>query len=248
MLDRLSRRRAICVSLLLIIYSLAFTSHAQAQKRRGSGGSMRAVVIDERLAALRTEPRLTAPLDQRLSRGRQVTIIGEKRGVDGVNFYRVAVTSRTRGWLQAESVASPTRPGDDERLLRLIRGSEDFDRVERACIFLDTFHKSSLRPTVLLLHAEAAEEFADKLSREAGRRLNEREMAAGGAPVHSYFMNYNGLDRFNRAGITFVFDPAAKRFHYDGTSWREIIRRYPQSPEAEQARARLNMLNATHKQ
>ena len=60
-------------------------------------------------------------------------------------------------------------------------------------------------------------------------------------------MNYNGLDRFNRAGITFVFDPAAKRFHYDGTSWREIVRRYPQSPEAEQARARLNMLNPTHK-
>jgi hypothetical protein len=69
-------------------------------------------------------------------------------------------------------------------------------------------------------------------------------MTAGGAPVHSYFLNYNGIDRYRRQGVVFTFDSAAKQFHYDGAAWREIVRRYPQSPEAEQARARLNGLPA----
>ena len=64
-------------------------------------------------------------------------------------------------------------------------------------------------------------------------------MTAGGAPEFSYFMNFNELDRYNRQGIGFVFDPATKQFHYDGAAWREIVRRHPQSPEAVEARKRL---------
>lgn len=244
MFSRLFRIRRICTSLALIVYSLAFVGPGEAQKRRAPAGGQRAVVVDERLAAVRKEPRLAAPLVERLSRGHMIAIMGPGRAVDGVNFYRIAVTSRTRGWLQAESVVSPLRQNDDERLLRLIRGSEGFDRIARANIFLETFPKSPLRPTVLLLYGDAAEEAAEKLSHEAARRLDEREMTAGGAPVHSYFLNYNGLDRYNRHGITFVFDRAAKRFHYDGTSWREIMRRYPHSPEMAEARKRLDLLSA----
>ena len=244
MFNRSSKISLVLASLAAVVCALSITHEASAQQRRNApGGGQRAVVVDERLAALRDEPQLSARLLQRMSRGRMVAIMGAKRSPEGVTFYRVAVTRRTRGWLQSEAVISPTRAGDDERLLRLIRGSEEFDRIVRARIFLELFTRSPLRPAVLMIYAEAAEEAARKLSTEAGRRLDEREMAAGGAPRFSYFLNYNGLDRYNRQGIGFTYDPATKQFHYDGASWRELLRRYPRSSEAERARARLNGLS-----
>jgi hypothetical protein len=225
----------------LIVLSCFSESFAQTSRRAPAGG-MRAVVIDERLAALRDEPSFAARLLQRMSRGRTVAVLGQKRASEGVTFYRVAVTRRTRGWLQSEAVVVPGRAGEDDRLLRLIRGSEDFDRLARARIFLDIFPRSPLRASVLRLYGEEAEAAAVKLSRDAARRLEEREIAAGGAPPVSYFMNYNGLDRYRRQDIVFTFDPARKQYHYDGAAWREILRRYPDSPEAIEARKRLEAL------
>ncbi len=224
---------------------LLFGVDAVAQKKRAPVGARVAVVVDERLAALRDAPDFSANLLQRMSRGRTVTVLGTKRGPDGVTFYRVGVTSRTSGWLQTEAVVRPANVGDDERLLRLVKGSTGFDRIERASIFLEMFPRSTLRAAVLLLLGEAAEREAAELSRAAPRRLDAREMEAGGAPVHTYFLNYNGLDRFRRQGVVFTFDTATKRFHYDGAAWREIVRRHPRSPEAEQARARLAALPAS---
>ena len=63
-------------------------------------------------------------------------------------------------------------------------------------------------------------------------------MNAGGAPLFSYYPNFNELDRYNRQGITFLFDAQAKRFRYDGEGWQELARRYPKSPEAAEARKR----------
>jgi hypothetical protein len=229
---------------LCLIALTAFPT-STAQQRRAPVGGARAVIIDERLAALRDEPSLSARLLQRMSRGRMVAILGQKRAPEGVTFYRVAVTRRTRGWLQSDAVVQPGRAGDDERLLRLIRGSADFDRIARARIFLDLFTKSSLRPAVLMLYGEAAEEAASRLSRDAVRRLEEKEMAAGGAPVISYFMNYNGLDRYRRQDIVFNFDLSRKQFRYDGAAWREILQRYPRSREAEEARKRLDSVATT---
>lgn len=234
-----SKRIIFALGLLL----LSCFSQSNAQQRRGPAGGTRAVVVDERLAVLRDEPSLSARLMQRMSRGRMVSILGMKRAAEGVLFYRVAVTRRTRGWLQSEAVVLPGRAGDDERLLRLIRASDDFDRITRARIFLDMYQKSPLRSTVLMLYGEAAEEAALRLSRDAVRRLQEREMAAGGAPQFSYFMNYNGLDRYRKQDIVFTFDAARKQYHYDGAPWREILRRYPQSSEAQEARSRLESLS-----
>jgi hypothetical protein len=64
-------------------------------------------------------------------------------------------------------------------------------------------------------------------------------MEAGGAPPASYFLNYNGLDRYRREGVVFDFDAAAGQFRYDGAAFREILRRHPHSPEASEARKRL---------
>lgn len=204
----------------------------------------RAVVVDERLAALRDEPNLSANLLQRMSRGRVVSVRGVRRSPDGVTFYRVMVTRRTGGWVQSEAVISPGRREDEARLLRLIQSSEDFDRLVRARIFLEVFTRSPLRPAVLMLLGDEAEKSAARLSRDAVRRLDEKEMAAGGAPVFSYFLNFNGLDRYRRQGVAFVFDRAAKQFHYDGAAWREVLRRHPRSPEADEARKRLAALAA----
>ena len=228
--------------LTLSVISLIFPMDVNAQRKRAPGGGPAAVVVDERLAVLRDEPSLSAHLLQRLSRGRPVSIINVKRSHEGVTFYRVAVTSRTRGWLQMEAVVSPARKGDDQRLLNLIRASNDFDRIARACIFIEVYPRSALRPTVLLLLGIAAEEAAIKLSNEAARRLDENEMNASGALPFSYLMNFSGLDRYRRQGLDFTLDNAGKQFHYNGASWREIVRRYPGSTEAGEARKRLGTL------
>ena len=209
-----------------------------AQKRKPPTGGRLAVVIDERLAALRATPQLNGKLVRRLSRGRLVAVRSSKTTADGVTFFLVNVSTRTHGWIQREAVASPSRRGDDERLLRLIEGCHGFDRISRTRIFLNHFSRSPLRPKVLLLLGESAEEIADKLSRDTARKLTVK----GDAPEFTYFMNYTGLDRYNRLGVRFTFNPVTRRFHYEGAAWRELIRRYPRSNEAREARKYLDVL------
>ena len=240
-IDRLRKfmPAVICVFLFLL------PANSLAKRRPPAGGRV-AVVVDERLSALRSTPELSGTLIRRMSRGALVAIKGERRSRDGVVFYRVNVTTRTSGWIQRDAVAARSRAGDDARLLHLIKASEDFDRVVRARIFLDNFTGSEFRPEVLLIYAQAAEDIAGHLSREAMRRLDQKEMEAGGAPLHSYFLNYNGLDRYNRQGITFTFDAREKMLRYDGEGWQELIHRYPRSPEAAEARKKLATLNASN--
>lgn len=229
-------------SSLLLCALLVLSGASAFAKRRAPAGGRVAIVVDERLSALRATPELSGTLLRRVGRGGLVAVRGEKRNRDGVVFYRVNVTSRTSGWIQREALVSPSRLGDDARLLRLIKGSEDFDRIARARIFLDNFTSSEFRPEVLLIYAQAAEDIAGRLSRDASRRLDEKEMAAGGAPLFSYYLNFNELDRYNRQGITFVFDARTKRFRYDGEAWQELVHRYPRRPEAAEARKRLQAL------
>jgi hypothetical protein len=206
-----------------------------AQQRKPPAGGRLAVVVDERLAALRSTPQLTGRLVRRLSRGRLVAIRSFKTNPEGITFFLVNVTRRTHGWIQRDAVISPSRSGDDRRLLTLIQCSDGFDRIVRARIFLDYLPRSPLRPEVLLLLGDTAEHLAAKLSIDAARRLKD----LGDAPEFSYYLNYTGLDRYNRQRVGFVFDKTTKRFHYDGAAWRELIRRYPRSREASVARERL---------
>jgi hypothetical protein len=237
-----SLRKFIPAVLFLSLFLLSANSFA---RRRPPAGGRVAIVVDERLSALRATPELSGKLMRRMGRGAFVAVKGERRSRDGVIFYRVIVTSRTSGWVQRDALVSPARSGDDLRLLRLIKGTDEFDRIARARIFLDNFTGSALRPEVLLIYAQAAEDIAGRLSREAARRLNEQEMEAGGAPLHSYFLNYTGLDRYNRQGITFIFDAREKRLRYDGEGWQELVHRYPRSPEAAEARKRLQPRQTT---
>jgi hypothetical protein len=240
MITKLSR--ALIAILCLTIFFQFSQAPLYGQKRRIPPGGNIAIVVDERLAALRNAPELSARLLRRLSHGRFVSIHGSQRNREGLTFYRVAVNRRTVGWLQSDAVVASWRAGDDDRLLRLIKGSDEFERLARAHLFLETFPRSPLRPQVLLLYGDAAEEAAAKLSREAQRRFERNEVPADGAPEFSYFLNFSALDRYNRQGATFVFDRATKQFHYEGATWRELLRRHPNTTEAAEARKRLDAL------
>ncbi|HKZ79663.1 MAG TPA: hypothetical protein VJ124_15425 [Pyrinomonadaceae bacterium] len=222
-----------------ILLCAALPGFADGRNRIGPIRRSTAIVVDERLSALRAAPALSAELFHRVARGRMLVVRAERNGVDGIVFYKVNVTRRTSGWIQREAVIRPRQPGEDRRLFRLIGASKDFDLIIRARIFLQVFPHSPLRPQVLLLYAAAAEGASEKLSRDVSRRLDRAEMEAGGAPEFSYFLNYTGLDRYNRQGVRFAFDVKSKEFRYDGKAYREIMRRYPGSPEAVEARKRL---------
>jgi hypothetical protein len=226
---RLTFLAAICFVLTLN------TQLISAQKPKAPPGGRIAIVVDERLSALRATPDLRASLVRRLGRGRLVAIKSVKTSRDGIVFLLVNASRRTHGWIQREAVVIASRAGDDKRLLSLIKSSVEFDRIVRARIFLDYFPRSTLRAQALLLMGDAAEQASEKLTRDSARRLAE-EFAA---PEFSYFLNYSGLDRYNRQGVTFVFDQKTRRLHYDGSAWREIVRRFPHSAEAEVARSRL---------
>ena len=144
--------------------------------------------------------------------------------------------------MQAEAVVAKRKKGDDERLARLVQASEGFEQIERSQLYLENFQNSELSPTILLLLGDLAEENALKLSNEATRRLDRSEMAATGAPLHSFYLNYAGLDRYRKLDINFLFNVNTKQFHYDGASWNTIISKFPKSSEVEEAKKRLDSL------
>ena len=227
--------RKLTFFLFLVFFSQGISI---AQRKPPTGGRL-AIVVEERLAALRATPQLSGRLVRRLGRGRMVAIRSAKTDADGITFFLVNVSSRTHGWIQREAVVSPVRAGDDKRLVRLIERSQGFDRISRARIFLDHFTRSPLRPDILLLLGDAAEELAAQLSADAARRLKDDP---GEAPEFSYYLNYSGLDRYNRQRVGFVLDKSTRRFHYDGAAWRELIRRYPRTTQAAEAKNRLAVL------
>jgi hypothetical protein len=221
----------------LILFTCNSDALGQSRKQKAPPGGRIGVVVDERLAALRDSPRLNGKLIRRLGRGRLVAIKSLRKTDDAV-FLLVNINSRTQGWIQREAVVSPWRLDDAERLFQLIKESAEFDQIVRARLFLDHFPKSTRRAEVLLLLGDAAEVISTKLSRDADRRF-ENESAA---MKKSYYLNYSGLDRYNRQGVSFVFNEESQRLHYDGAAWRELVRRFPRSPQASAAVLRLGLL------
>jgi hypothetical protein len=244
-------KRFLLLTFLLVSFAL-FPPNLSAQKRRVPKKSVvaaqksttsinSAIVVDERLAVLRAEPSLYSRPIQRMRIGRIVQISGTKQA-DGVTFYRVTAVPNNFGWVQADAVVGKQKTGDDARLAKLVQGLDGFEQIECAMLFLDTFTDSTLRPQILLLSGDLLEEIALKLSAEATRRLNRREMAASGAPVHSFYLNYVSLDRYRKLGVSFLFNSSTKHFHYNGAAWKEIIAKSPKSSEAAEAQKRLDAL------
>ena len=241
-------RRFVCFTFLLV--SFAFPPYLDAQKRRvpkkpiaqtSSAKLTTAIVVDQRLSVLRAEPSLYARPIQRMRIGRTVQISGAKQA-DGVTFYRVTAPPNNFGWVQSDAVVARQKNGDDARLAKLVQALDGFEQIECAMLFLETFSESALRPQILLLLGDVLEDTALRLSAEATRRLNKREMAASGAPLHTFYLNYVSLDRYRRLGAGFLFNSSAKLLHYDGAAWKEIAAKFPKSTEAVEAQKRLEAL------
>lgn len=200
-----------------------------------------AVVIDEKLSALREAPSLYAVPIQRMRRGRRVRITAVRES-GGIKFFRVDAIPAITGWIQAEAVFGKFRPEDEERFATLVHASNGFDQIELAVTFLEMYPSSALRPSILLMFGDLAESTAVKLSRDANRRISRREMAATAAPEHTYYLNFVSLDRYRRLGIVFLFNKRTRRFHYNGDSWKEIIEKFPRASEVPEAQKRLDSL------
>jgi len=232
---------------LIIALSLALvaTLTASAQSRRNVFvPGQRAVVFDERLSALRAQPDVKAPLEQRLRRGRRVGVLGSATNKDGAKFLRVAVSRNTRGWILAGAVIRPGNAADAEKLMGLIEETRDeFTKARLAKLCADEFRSTKFAPKALLILAETAESAADRLTRDAKRRVGDDEPDAD-MSKRNFMLNFAGLDRYNRIGVTFDYDAASDRIVYDGAAYRELARRHPKSLEAKDASERLGKLNS----
>jgi hypothetical protein len=231
---------------LIAAFALAavatITATAQSERKVFLPGQ-RAIVFDERLSPLRARPDVKAPLKQRMRRGRRLGVLGAATARDGAKFFRVAVSRNTRGWVLAGAVIRPGVAADAERLMRLIEETRDeFTKARLARLYADEFRSTNFAPKALMILGETAEGAAERLSRDAKRRVGEDDSDAGpnaGLTKRDFLLNYAGLDRYNRIGVTFDYDAASDRIVYDGAAYRELLRHYPQSAEAQAVQVKL---------
>lgn len=247
-----SHRRLPCLLAFALLVAVSSQVSAQHSVRRNQpGAGQRAVVIDERLSALREQPEATAALKQRLRRGRIVGIIRTARRKGGPAYCLVAVTRRTRGWVLAEALARSGREPDAQRLLKMIEETrDDFTRARLARLCADEFSRTTSAPRALLVLGDAAAAASQRLSREARKRAGtggEESDSDARLSRRNYLLNDTGLDRWNRAGIAFSYEAGTDRLVYDGAAWRELRRKYPRSDEAQQAQERLKQARSAAK-
>lgn len=211
------------------------TACAQSRARRNIAGQ-RAVVIDERVAALRERPDVKAPIRQRLRRGRILGVLKT-----GSQYQFVQITRRTRGWILSEAIVRSGNAEDAARLLELAQATEDlFTRARLARICADEFRNAPAASRALLLLAQAAEAAGPRLTREAHRQNGSPGRKPDEARQwRELRLSHPSLDRWNRIGITFDYDAEADSIVYDGAAYQELLRKYPRSEEAQTVQARL---------
>ena len=125
--------------------------------------------------------------------------------------------------------------------MKLIEATDSVDKITLCKLLCEHFGKSKLVPRAMLLLGEESERVADTLSQRTRRRLAEVRGAV--AKTRDYYLSDAGLDRFSKLGVVFDFNEASGAFVYDGRSYRELIKRFPGSKEAQQARPRLELIS-----
>lgn len=239
---------ALCAVIVTLVFTSAIAQTFPIKKRKKTIPGQRAIVYDERLSALRTQPDIKAELVSRLHREREVGIIGPPRSTsNGPVFYPVAVSRNMRGWIIAEALARPQQKKDAARMMSLIEDTKDeFGRARLARLCADQYRGKDLAPQALLILGQTAELAANKLSRDARKRVGDPdEIPSKHLTERAYMLNYVGLDRYNKLGITFDYDEVKERLIYDGAAYREILKYYPRSSAAVEARRHLENLKQT---
>jgi hypothetical protein len=237
--------RLLFVALCLIVLTLSSVSAQtfKIKKRNKNIPGQRAIVYDERLSALRTQPDVKAQLISRLHRDREVGIIGAPRSTkSGAMFYPIAVSRNMRGWIIAEALARPQQKQDAKRMMGLIEDTkDDFTRVRLARLAADQFRGMTVAASALLTLGKTVEQASIKLSRDARKRAGEPdEVTDKNLSERDFMLNFVGLDRYNKLGVTFNYGD--DRLIYDGAAYREILQKYPRSAEATEARTLLEKL------
>jgi len=219
---------------------LCQTPGKTAAKQNGAESSFRkAFVVDDRIAALRQDADIRSQVVHRLRVGRPVLITGV-RSSGRARFYRVAVTRRTRGWIHEAAVAAPGRAGDDARVVKIIESEKDgLNRLSLCRLFLEHFNRSPLAPRVLLALGEEADRAATGLGQRARKRLESLSEENPAADLRDYYLSDAGLDRYSKLHIRFDFNPATSEYVYDGQAYRDIIKHYGRSAEAQSAQKHL---------
>ncbi|MFN0124602.1 MAG: hypothetical protein ACKV2V_29220 [Blastocatellia bacterium] len=220
--------RSVILTGMLFLFMIV---SATAQTRKQPLPGQRAIVIDDRLSAVREKPDVRAPIRQRLGRGRVIGVASA-----GARWHQVYVSRRTRGWILADAIARSGRAADAARLLQLIETIPDeFQRARLARMCATEFRHTATAPKALLLLGQAAAAAGERLTRDARRRMGDAGRDNARLPRREFMLSFAGLDRWNRAGITFSYDAAADRIVYDGAAYRDLQRHYPRSAEARQA-------------
>lgn len=210
--------------------------------------SQKAFVVDDRLSALRKAADLKAPVLRRLRPPRPVYLL-ESRGAQSgqPKFYRVAVTRRTRGWLHEAAIVVPGRAHEDARLMNLLEatrlekeGIANFaDRLVLGKLFIERFAYSKMMAKALLLFAEDGDRLASLLNRTAHQHLKDFAEETAHVRVRDLYLSDPGLDRFSKLGVQFDYSEKSGEYVYEGQAYRDLIRRFPKSPEAAIARRQL---------
>ena len=230
--------------LFFIITLLCFFSFsvqaAEKEPWNADGQFRRAFVIDDGLSALRKSPKTTSTCLRRLRVGRKIFIISSIKNQHGIKYYYIAVTRRTRGFIDAAAIISPSQAGDDARLMRLIEASKGVEKIILAQILVNNFPKSRFCPDALLAEGEAAEKIALELSKKISRRLPEQLDKELG--LERYLLNNPALDKYSRLGINFYVDEKESLYFYDGAVYKQILNRYPRSLAASRAKEKLQIL------
>jgi len=236
---QIMKRLILTIAILTLVAAVAYPQKRKTVRTpvNPTASGSAAIVIDERLAVLRAEPGLYQPSIGRLKLGTRLNIFEEKKA-DGVSFYKVADRRAVTGWIQSNSLTGSFLKREDIRIIKLIQASEGVTKIHRAAIFLEVFPDSKLRPSILLLFGDLVERNVAEISARAKAELKQREMAAAGAPIHSFYLNYHELDPYISLGIRIFFDEQTNMLHYSGDSWFEITKRFPESSESIEARER----------
>lgn len=239
--------------LAILLFSLTAIAFAQTRNQSPVTVSLqakqfrltKAFIVDDRLSALRREADIQSPVIQRLRLGRAVFIISTKTGLHSRNgFCRIATSRRTRGWIHQSALASPQIAGDDRRLMQLIEGTyKGLDRLTLCRLFTEQFRRSPLLARAMISMAEESDRAAVTLNRAATRRLSSLKTETDHVSRRDYYLSDPGLDRYSRLGIRFEFDEASGNYFYNGQAYRDIIRLFPGSEEASQARSRLESIS-----
>lgn len=197
----LSLLRALLPALLAAFIVLPVQAVTSRNRRPLPGA--RAIVVDERHSVLRERPDLRAPLRQRLSRGRVVGLLASVVNRKRERFYRISVSRQRTGWIYEAAIVRSGQPAGGRRLRALIdETTDDFARVYLARLCQREFRHHPVASEASAIVALTVERIAERLTSEIRRRIGD----AAPARRRALFLNYRGLDRFNRIGITFDYD------------------------------------------